>query len=289
MKDNNKTIKLAIPKGRMNGAVLELFAEAGVRLRFGARQYRPVISLENYQVKMLKPQNIVEMLDVGSRDIGFAGADWVEELDANLVELLDTELDPVKIVLAAPEALLENGKLPKRKISIASEYEKLTKNWIEAHGVDASFIRTYGATEVFPPEDADCIVDNTATGSTLRANSLEIVECVKTSSTRLYANPKVLDDTCKRERIEKLVLILKSVLHARERVIIELNCSKEAAVTLVELTPAMREPTVSELHKEQGYAIRAAVNKKELPTLIPQLKEHGASDIVVTKIAQIVP
>ena len=47
------------------------------------------------------------------------------------------------------------------------------------------FVRAHGATEVFPPEDADCIVDNTATGSTLRANSLDIVDELMRSSTRM--------------------------------------------------------------------------------------------------------
>ncbi len=55
-------------------------------------------------------------------------------------------------------------------------------------------MRSYGATEVFPPEDADLIVDNTATGSTLEANDLEIVDELMESSTRLYACPRALDD-----------------------------------------------------------------------------------------------
>ena len=57
---------------------------------------------------------------------------------------------------------------------VASEYERLTRAWIAERGLDATFVRSYGATEVFPPEDADCIVDNTQTGSTLAANDLVI-------------------------------------------------------------------------------------------------------------------
>ena len=45
------------------------------------------------------------MLAAGTRDIGFAGADWVEELGIEgLVEVLDTGMDPVRIVAAAPDA-----------------------------------------------------------------------------------------------------------------------------------------------------------------------------------------
>ena len=79
----------------MEQGVLALLADAGIRVTFGRRGYRPSLSLAGFETKILKPQNIVEMLHLGSRDIGFAGADWVAELSAELVELLDTGLDPV--------------------------------------------------------------------------------------------------------------------------------------------------------------------------------------------------
>src|SRR5437588_354174 len=191
-------LRLALPKGRMEQAVLTLLGDAGIRIRPSARGYRPEVSLPDTEAKTLKPQNIVEMLSLGSRDLGFAGADWVAELEANVVELLDTGLDPVQVVAAAPEELLENGRLPTRPIVVASEYERLARRWIAARGLSAEFVRSYGATEVFPPEDADVIVDNTATGATLEANGLAVVDEVMRSSTRLYANPVALADPAPR-------------------------------------------------------------------------------------------
>jgi ATP phosphoribosyltransferase len=186
-------LKLAIPKGRMYDGVVSLLAEAGVHISQTARNYRPHANLEGFEVKILKPQNIVEMLQAGSRDLGFAGADWVAELDGDLVELLDTGLDPVRVVAAAPAPLLIGGTLPDQRLVVASEYELLTRAWIKQSGLDARFVRSYGATEVFPPEDADLIVDNTATGSTLEANDLQIVDVLMKSSTRLYACPAAGD------------------------------------------------------------------------------------------------
>ncbi|MEO0813645.1 MAG: ATP phosphoribosyltransferase, partial [Myxococcota bacterium] len=81
------TLQFAIPKGRMHEGVMALMKDAGIKLRVSARAYRPELSIEGYQVKIMKPQNIVEMLHHGTRDIGFAGADWVTELGAELVEL----------------------------------------------------------------------------------------------------------------------------------------------------------------------------------------------------------
>src|SRR6266508_2262968 len=193
--------RLGLPKGRMEQGVLTLLADAGIRVRPSARGYRPDVSLPGVEAKMLKPQNIVEMLALGSRDVGFAGADWVAELEADVVELLDTGLDPVQVVAAAPKTLLVEGRLPARRLVVASEYERLAERWIAHSGLSAECVRSYGATEVFPPEDADVIVDNTATGATLEANGLVVVDELMRSSTRLYANPTALQDSTRRRRI----------------------------------------------------------------------------------------
>ncbi|WP_419940302.1 ATP phosphoribosyltransferase [Candidatus Palauibacter sp.] len=288
----HETTRLALPKGRMQAGVLELMTAAGVRVDIGERRYRPSISMAGFSAKLLKPQNVVEMLHAGSRDVGFAGADWVEELDGSLVQLLDTGLDPVRVVAAAPatlaRSLVETGLEPGIPLTVASEYRRLTSRWIEARGLDATLVRSYGATEVFPPEDADVIVDNTATGATLEANGLEIVDELLSSSTRLYANPRALDDARHRERIENLVLVLESVVEARRRVMLELNVDAGLLDDLVAILPCMRKPTVARLHGDEGYAIRVAVLREVLPTLIPRVKARGGTDLVVTVPGQIV-
>lgn len=281
-------IRLALPKGRMQTELFQLLADAGVRVRAGGRNYRPTISLPGFETKILKPQNIVEMLHAGTRDVGFAGADWVREKAADLVEVLDTELNPVKLVAAAPRAFLVDGKLPARPLVVASEYTRLTTDWIADRGLDAKFVRTYGATEVFPPEDADCIVDNTATGSTLKANDLVIVDQLMTSSTRLYAHPAAWARPEARARIEHMAMLMKSVLQARARVMIELNVPAANLTQVIDALPCMREPTVGQL-ASAGFAVKAAVLRSALPNLIPALKAAGGMDIVVTNLAQIVP
>ncbi|HET6521111.1 MAG TPA: ATP phosphoribosyltransferase, partial [Geminicoccaceae bacterium] len=227
-------VHLGLPKGRMQDNVLKLLADAGIRLTFGRRGYRPSISLSGFEAKILKPQSIVEMLHLGSRDVGFAGADWVAELEAELVELLDTGFDPVRIVAAAPPAFARAWR-ERDGFIVASEYERLTRAWLEREDRGATFIRSYGASEVFPPEDADCIVDNTASGETLKANGLVIVDELMASSTRLSANPRALDDPAKRDAIERLCLLLRSVLDARHRVMVEVNVPAERLEAVVEV------------------------------------------------------
>jgi ATP phosphoribosyltransferase len=282
-------LRLAVPKGRMYDGVTRLLADAGVHLTQTVRSYRPHISLGGCEVKILKPQSIVEMLHAGSRDVGFAGADWVAELDGSLVELLDTGLDPVRVVAAAPLELAPDGVLPEGPLVVASEYENLTRRWIAERCPKARFVRSYGATEVFPPEDADLIVDNTATGSTLEANGLRIVDELMASSTRLYANPRALEHPERRAVVEDLVLLVRSVLEARRRVMVEVNVAADRLEALLAVLPCMRQPTVSQLAGGAGYAVKAAVPRADLPAVIPRLKAAGGEDVVVTRIAQIVP
>ncbi len=286
---NDESLKLAIPKGRMYDGVASLLADAGIHLTHTVRSYRPVISIPGCEVKVMKPQNIVEMLHAGSREVGFAGADWVAELDGRLVELVDTGLDPVQVVAAAPAAILRDGTLPDRPLVVASEYERLTRGWIEERKLDARFVHSYGATEVFPPEDADVIVDNTATGSTLQANGLEIVDRLMNSSTRLYANERALDEPWRREAVDRLVLLIRSVLEARIRVMVEVNVAADHLDAVLAVLPCMRQPTVSTLAGNEGFAVKAAVPRAQLPEVIPRLKACGGGDVVVTQLAQIVP
>jgi len=282
-------VRLALPKGHMEDSVLRLLADAGIRVQVGQREYRPRLSLPGVDTKVFRAQNIVEMLHLGSRDLGFSGADWVAELGADLAMLLDTGLDPVRVVAASTLELFQAGLSTQKRLVVASEYESLTKAWIQKRGLNAVFVRSYGATEAFPPEDADCIVDNIATGSTLRANGLQVVDVLMESSTRLYANPRAMEDRVRRDWIEGFVLVVRAVLEARRRVMVEVNVSAEQLEAVVAVLPCMRQPTVAPLHGNEGFAVKVAVLREVLPRLIPQIKARGGTDIVVYNLAQIVP
>jgi ATP phosphoribosyltransferase len=296
-------LELALPKGRMQAEVLRLMSDAGLPVKSDDRGYRPTVGSgyeeaeagglarpPRFDAKFLKPQNIVEMIDLGSRDVGFAGADWTAELGSGAVELLDTGLDPVRIVVAAPLGLLEGGKLPARPgLVVASEYESLARDWISRNSPGAKFVRSYGATEVFPPEDADVIVDNCATGSTLKANGLAIIDEIMRSSTRLYASRKAMADPRKREAAESLALLVGSVLEARKRVMIEVNVPADRLAELTAILPFMKSPTVSPLKGGEAFAVKVAAPRASLAGLIPEIKRRGGSDIVVSELSQLVP
>lgn len=235
-----------------------------------------------------QPQNILGMLQAGTRDVGFGGADWVQELGiTGLVHVLDTGMDPVRIVAAAPDpGVLARGRgYGGRRLVVASEYVALTTAWLAAKGVDAVVMRAYGATESLPPEDADVIVDNAATGSTLKANALEIIDTIMTSSTQLYASAAAWAHPAKRARIQEFAAVLKSVLDARKRLMVTFNISGEKLEPILASLPAARAPTVSPLHGPAGgFAVQIAVETGKVPGLLPFIRAAGGSDIAVTQI-----
>ena len=282
-------VKLALPTGRIQPNVFKLLNDAGIDIQGGPRSYRPKLSLAGFEAKILKTQNIVEMLDLGRRDLGFAGADWVREKSADVVELLDTEMDQVSIVAAAPAGFPHDSSYQGRQLIVATEYVNIASEWVKTKGWDAKVIRSYGTTEVFPPEDADCIIDNMSSGATLRASNLDIVDTIMTSSTRIFASRHAMEDDATRSRIEDFVLVIKSVMDARHRVMIEVNVSKEDLEAVASIIPCMRQPTIAQLHADAGYVVKSAVLKSELPTLIPIIKQRGGTDIVVSSIANVIP
>jgi ATP phosphoribosyltransferase-like protein len=84
-------------------------------------------------------------------------------------------------------------------------------------------------------------------------------------------------------------LVVRSVLEARSRVMVEVNVTSEKLEAVISVLPCMREPTIATLHGSQGYAVKAAVPRKDLPRVIPLIKARGGTDVVVTQLAQIVP
>ena len=283
-----RKIRLVLPTGRMSAAVLSLLEDSGLSVRASHKNYRPKADNPDFEIKLLKPANIPTLVELGAHDIGFSGLDWVQESDAQVECLLDTELLPVRLVSAAPVGSDPFTVVRGRPLRVASEYERLTRTYMEQKGVDWRYVRSWGATEVFPPEDADLIIDNTATGSALVANRLEVVDEIMQSTTQLVANPRSLRNTDIREPIDNLVVLLRSVLDARKRVLLEMNVSQEHLPKVVELLPAMKAPTVQPLFGDAEFAVKAAVPRDDVPRLIPLLRRAGATDILQTKIERLI-
>ncbi len=277
------TLKLVLPKGRINTKVLQLLSDCGIEVIGDERNYRPKAVGFDLEIKLLKSQNIPSLVEMGQHDIGFAGLDWIRERSAKVEILKDLKYDPVRLVTCIPENW-EWEEMKNRTLVVASEYKNISTEYLNKLDINYKLLRSYGATEVFPPEDADMIIDNTSTGTTINANRLKIIDTVMESTTQFIANDMALKDSGKRQDIEDLLTLMQAVINGREKVLLEMNCINEKLEIIVDLLPAMRYPTVSSLYQERGFAIKTAVDKKEIRALIPQLVSAGATDILETPI-----
>jgi ATP phosphoribosyltransferase len=280
-------LRLLVPKGRIFEKVTGLLTDAGFPVSLAERTYRPSLGADWIDAKIMKPQNVGELLELGSHDAGFTGIDWIMESGADVAEIVDLGFDKVKIVAAVPQEAGEKD-LKAKKLVVATEYVNLAKSWLEKSGYQYRILRTYGATEVFPPDDADMIIDNTSSGQTLKDNGLKIIGTLLESSTRFVASHAALADPEKRNRIEELAMLFRAVLDGRGRVMLEMNIPKDCFESMVNGLPAMRSPTVAPLFGDGGYAVKIAVKKSEVPDIIPRLKKLGAVDIVEYDLRKVV-
>jgi ATP phosphoribosyltransferase len=292
-------LNLVLPKGSLEAATLELFASADLSVRRSSDvDYRASIDDPRInEVRILRPQEIPVYVAEGRFDLGITGRDWIEERGSNVVSLGElgyskATSNPIRVVLAVPadspydsiEALSKHTE----RLRVSTEYPELTSRALLAEGIDADVSLSYGATEAKVPDIADCVVEITETGRALRAAGLKIIHTLLTSRTELIANVDAANDPAKRHAMGQIMTLLAGTLEAREKVLVKLNVSSEQLQSVLEVLPSLRSPTISELSGGSGYAVETVVEKAVINTLIPALKDNGASDILELALSKIV-
>jgi ATP phosphoribosyltransferase len=291
-------LKLVIPKGSLEAQTLSLLAAADLTVRRGSdRDYHGTIDDDRIdRVSLLRPQEIPRYVQDGFFDLGITGRDWVEETASDVDALASLEYaksgtgQVVRIVLAAPvSAPFDTAAEMPEGARISTEYPELTRRFFEKLGKTVRVYESYGATEAKVPDIVDAIVDVTETGGTIRAHGMKIVETLLESEVLLIANRDAAADAEKRAAMDDLTTLILGALAAQGRVLIKLNVGEERLKEVLEFLPSMKAPTVSPLAEEGNYAIETVVEKSTVNRLIPQLKAHGASDILELPISKIVP
>ena len=288
------SLQLGLPKGSLERTTIEMFAKAGYRISVSSRSYYPSIDDPEIECILIRAQEMARYVAEGILDAGLTGNDWVEESGADVQQVCELVYGkvgrkPLRWVLAAPKDSQINSPADLEGKRIATEAVEMTRKYLEQHGVNATVEFSWGATEVKPPRLADAIVEITETGSSLEANNLKIVDTVCTSTTRLIANHDAWQDSFKRGKIERLALLLKSVLAAENRVGLMMNVREDNAAKLIELLPALRRPTVSPLLGDEGWvALNTIVEEHIVRDIIPRLEEAGAEGIVEYPLNKVV-
>ena len=289
-------LSLVLPKGSLERATLELFDAADLTVRRPSdRDYHASVDDPRIdRVRCLRPQEIPAYIEQGLFDFGITGRDWIAETGAAVASLGELQYskatsDPVRVVLAAPASApwTSVADLPEG-VRISTEFPVLTRQFLEAAGVKAVVIPSYGATEAKVPDIVDAIVDLAETGSSLRKNGLRILATLLTSYTELIANPQTYADAGKRAAMEDIALLLRGAIQARGKVLVKLNVAASHLAAVTDMLPAMSSPTITSLARGDMNAVEAVVPKRGVNTLIPALKAAGARDILEIPISKIV-
>lgn len=289
-------LRLVLPKGSLERATISLFEDADLALRRDSdRGYRGSIDDPRIsEVRILRPQEIPRYVAQGLFDLGITGRDWIEETDSDVVSLTQLHYSkmtarPVRIVVAVPQDSPVNAVGDfKPGTRVSTEFPVLTQRHFEKHGVDVDIQLSYGATEAKVPDIVDAIVDLTETGASLEAAGMKIIDTILVSHTELIANPTSYADTDLRHAMEQIATLLTGTLEARGKVLVKLNVPADHLDVVIGILPTLKSPTVSKLFGEGGYAVETVVAKSEINTLIPALKDHGATDIIELPLSKIV-
>ena len=284
-------IKIAVPsKGRIREPSISILEKAGLGLI--NKQNRKLISKtfnENIDVMFARASDIPEFVNDGVADMGITGVDLIKESESEVIELLDLRFGQTKLVLAAPEDSSVNAVEDiTDDMKIATEFPVLTKKYLDEKGLNLKIVKLSGSTEAAPFIGiADLITDLTSTGTTLKMNHLEIIDVLLDSSIKLIANEDSLKT--KKELIEAVSTSIKGVLDADRKKLVTMNVKTADLDKVKEVMPSLGGLTISEvLSNEKTVAVQAVIDEKEVFTLVNDLRNAGAKDILVMPIERII-
>ncbi|MBN1489723.1 MAG: ATP phosphoribosyltransferase [Phycisphaerae bacterium] len=292
MTDDERVLRIGIPKGSLSESTIDLFRRAGFALSLSSRGYYPSIDDPEMQCVMFRAQEMSRYVEDGVLDIGLTGHDWVLENSSDVVEVCELVYSkattrPARWVLAVPNESKVNTPEDLAGGIVATELVRVTRRFFESLGVDVRVEFSWGATEV-KARLLDGIVELTETGSSLRANNLRIVAEILSSTTRLIANRAAFADPWKREKIDSLAILLKGAIEARAKVGLKLNVAKENLQAVLDILPAEKSPTVSPLADGRSVAVEVIVEERVERAMLPKLQRAGASGIIVYPLNKVI-
>lgn len=281
-------LKLGIPKGSLENATVELFAQAGWNIRIHSRNYFPSVDDSDLTLALVRPQEMAAYIADGTLDLGLTGWDWIVERDCQdkVVEVATLEYSKASNA-ACRWVLVTRQDSPIKTIKdlqgkrIATELEGFTRRFLADQGVEAEVIFSWGATEAKVVEGlVDAVVEITETGSTIKAHGLRIVADLLETRTKLIANPEVMNDPWKKSKIEQISMLLTAALDARHKVMLKMNIPSENSAEVINILPSLKAPTINNLADSDWQAIETVVNRNLVRDLIPRLKKAGAVGIL---------
>ena len=288
-------LKLGIPKGSLEEATKELFAQAGWAVNTRSRNYFPSIDDDEINCSLVRSQEMGTYISNGVLDAGLTGQDWIAETSADvevvshLVYSKASDQSCRWVLIVKNDSDINTVEDLEGK-HISTELVNFTQTYLADRNINASVDFSWGATEAKVVEGlADAAVEITETGSTIKAHGLRIVCDLLETHTVFVANKDAMKDPWKKKKIQQIALLLESALSAREKVLLKMNVPGNRIDELVSQLPSLHAPTINPLYGDEWLAVETVVSKREVRKIIPILKASGAEGILEFELRKMVP
>ncbi|AHW64181.1 ATP phosphoribosyltransferase [Corynebacterium glyciniphilum AJ 3170] len=275
-------LRVAVPnKGSLSETATEILAEAGYPGRGDSKSLTVVDADNGVEFYFLRPKDIAIYVASGHLDMGITGRDLAADTREETEELLELGFGDSTFRYAAPaDEDWTVGALEGRRI--ATSYPNLVRRDLTARGIDATVVRLDGAVEIsIRLGVADAIADVVSTGRTLRQQGLRPFGDPVISSTAVVVGRRGAPVD---ERQQVLLKRIEGILHARNYVMLDYNCSRDILDSVAAITPGLSAPTVSPLAQDNWVAVRAMVPRRDANTLMDNLSALGAEAILASDI-----
>ena len=290
----NNILKLGIPKGSLETATKELFSQAGWSISTRSRNYFPSIDDHEISCALVRSQEMGPYIANGTIDAGLTGQDWIAETGADVEVISDLVYSkasdkPCRWVLIVDQDSDIQSVEDLSGKRIATELVGFTERFLQKRGIEATVEFSWGATEAKVVEGlADAAVEITETGSTIRAHGLRIVCDLLHTHTVFVANREALKDPWKKQKIEKIALLLESSLVARQKVLLKMNVPAERLDQVIKQLPSLHAPTINQLYGDDWLALETVIDKGAVRDIVPVLKAAGAEGILEFELRKMV-
>ena len=200
-----KPLRIALTKGRLEKDTVDLFEKMGLdcsAVREKGRKLILPVGSGEIEAVLAKAADVITYVEHGVCDLGVVGKDTILEHGTGFYEILDLGFGKCKFALAGPKGKdFFSGYATK---TIATKYPNVARTYFEGKGMDVRIIKIEGSVELAPLLGLSAaIVDIVETGSTLKANGLEVIDEVTPISARLIANVASLK--LRKAEIESLI------------------------------------------------------------------------------------
>lgn len=287
-------LKIAVPnKGRLSEATLELFRKAGLKVESSQERRLYATALDKtVQILFVRATDIPEFVQDGVAHLGVTGKDILAEQEKAVREIMDLGYGHCRLVVAVPEgSAIRDAKDVPEGARVATSFPNSARRFFEEAGRQVKVVEVSGATEITPHIGvADLIVDLTSSGSTLAMNNLREIATIQTSTARVVANGRAMEDPRLRPRIDAILSSLESVVHARGKRYLMANVPKGRLDEVRRILPGISGPTIMDiLSHPELVAAHAVVDEAALFDVTHRLKQIGATGILVLPIERLVP